>query len=724
MGARAISISPPMRTLLSLAAACCVAASAASASTPAELDASCTLRARGLSFDFSPLAGRLVEATDAHEPPWSYFVSACSPVAPPPADARLRACGGAASSFFQLDAKGNCARVSDAAPAANVTLELAPAGLFRTTFAVGGGAPCGVEGTPRAGEIVLECGDADADVATASEPAPCHYRAVLHTRAACPSECPRSADGRVCSGRRSGICVAHDDAGVEVAPRCACEAGFRGSSCEVGPPPAPLPMPAPALAAPSPVPRPSRLTPLAADATGLAASGGFGGVTTVVLVALVCAAACFCSLRPARARAARSLLLSFSVIALIVVVALGGAPSLPVLPSAPATQLERLPTVAAAAAVKGHGAAAAAAGCTLAPGARLAIYQFYPYHTEVAGFIIDFARLCGHNVTLFLGPEAFSGTLATSSLPVYAALYGPLATRPAAAFIEEFSAYDAGFMTTPQDSLDRGFQMRETNRLIYTVHLTVPGFVRRWQTLRLYTTALAGFPVVHFVYAVDTPPVAAATRKKTVVYVGSIGGSNNAALTEIADAAVALERAGLTLTIFTRGGALVADAAALARFHAAAPNLRVIYDATTAEIFAAARTATFFLVFPKDDSVYLSDRSTGSLSLAFSVGTPLLTKTRFAAIYDLSPEGSGTLHATDAAALGAAAADIAPSAYAQLVDAVSAFRVRLRRHNVRSIEFVLNGVPALNEEAENGFMRLAPALGLRGAPAEACALRQ
>jgi hypothetical protein len=37
---------------------------------------------------------------------------------------------------------------------------------------------------------------------------------------------------------------------------------------------------------------------------------------------------------------------------------------------------------------------------------------------------------------------------------------------------------------------------------------------------------------------------------------------------------------------------------------------------------------------------------------------------------------------------------------------------------------VLNAVPALNEEAENGFMRLAPALGLRGAPEEACMLRR
>jgi hypothetical protein len=237
-------------TLTTLAARSGFAASNAPALSPA-----CALSARGHDFDLSPLAG-VLEGREEAAPAWRYYVSVCG--ATTPASSALLSSCGAPATFFQLAPA--CMRVSDAAPAL-VSVTFAPGAPFRLELAVGGGEPCSAT-KAREGSIMLECADDGGaiNVAAVTEPTPCFYRALVRTPAACPAACPRGRAGRVCSGSSHGTCVGGGDEGAAPdsgsgadnapPPRCACEPGFSGSSCEVAPslPPAPSPEPSPPAA--------------------------------------------------------------------------------------------------------------------------------------------------------------------------------------------------------------------------------------------------------------------------------------------------------------------------------------------------------------------------------------------------------------------------------------------------------------------------------------------
>ena len=176
------------------------------------------------------------------------------------------------------------------------------------------------------------------------------------------------------------------------------------------------------------------------------------------------------------------------------------------------------------------------------------------------------------------------------------------------------------------------------------------------------------------------------------MYVGSIYGEN-AQLDDIAVHARALAAAGYALHIYCN--TIEGDTAA---FFAAAPSVKWFKGAPTADLYAAVARAAFFLILPVEGSVYLTDRGTNSLALAYSLGTPILTNVHFAGLYDLSRAGTGTVAPALLADLAAELIELTPLGYEGLLAAAVAHRAALLRHNVRALEYALDALPALSSK--------------------------
>jgi hypothetical protein len=387
--------------------------------------------------------------------------------------------------------------------------------------------------------------------------------------------------------------------------------------------------------------------------------------------------------------------------------------------------------------------------CT-GPPLRLAIYQGKWWHTEVFGFIIDFARRCGHSIVIY-----HSGTHPTSALPMYRTLFAPLEVRETGQFEKEQTDYDAVFLTTPDDDLDENLRQREAMRYIYCAHMTHPKFLHRWHALRLYMTPLAGWPYVLQVYEAGVPqgsgtaagaagtaagaagtaagavsakavgagaaavsagpsssssstaavvsadPIPASARAREVVMIGTVFDGENydvKAIYEYATKIGAAKEDPLRFVAFTRhwkSGTAKPD------------NVDMIEGASTEAVFERVRRAAFVLIFPSDSSWYHSDRVTGAIPLAFSAGTPIVTTELLASLYGFGPS-TGVLSGAGASGLADATVGATGAQYAALVAAAVAYRTRLVENNVAVIDQVLSAVPAVAQ------MRLDAGAPVRG----------
>ena len=281
----------------------------------------------------------------------------------------------------------------------------------------------------------------------------------------------------------------------------------------------------------------------------------------------------------------------------------------------------------------------------------------------------------------------------TSALPLYRQLYAPLDVRPLDRFALDDAEFAAVFFTTPDDRYVGDWRLLGASRFVYCVHLTVPGFVRRWQLLRLYMTPLAGVPYTLPVFSAVAPlPVSA--RKRTVVMVGAMFQGENVVMGEVAEVASSLDKHGYTLSIFTTNGEESGPEMDAFR-KAGSAKVEFRLSRPTDELHAAVASASFVLILPSDNSWYMADRMTGALPLAISYGTPILTKETFARIYGLSAGASGTIVGDGAAGVATSVGKISASVYADLVSAALEYRARLARHNQFTIESVLQYVPGL-----------------------------
>jgi hypothetical protein len=333
------------------------------------------------------------------------------------------------------------------------------------------------------------------------------------------------------------------------------------------------------------------------------------------------------------------------------------------------------------------GAGGARPGCRIPPKA-LAIYQGKWWHTEVFGFILEFARQCGHTVAIY-----HSANHATSALPLWTALFPPLDVRPAGDFTREAGAYDAVFLTTPDDDLDERWRQANAARTVYAAHLTHPRFLQRWHELRLYMTPLAGWPYVLQVYRGAGPgPVAHDARAKEIVMIGTVFDGENYKVEDIFTYAAAVAAAGWKFVAFTRhwqSGAPTPD------------GVEILMSASTEDMYARVRSAAFVLVFPSAASWYHRDRITGALPLAVSAGTPLVTTDAMAGIYGLSA-ATGVLHGSTAEELAAATIGVSARSYKALVAAVAGYRDRMVANNVAVLELVLSAVPGVAASLAGG----------------------
>lgn len=333
-------------------------------------------------------------------------------------------------------------------------------------------------------------------------------------------------------------------------------------------------------------------------------------------------------------------------------------------------------------------AAALVGGCTIRP-QRLALFNAVPYHTDVFGFLLDFCRDCNHSCAVYRGATAYS------ALPAYSVYYAPLELRDAARFESEQKEFAAVFMITPNDrALSAEMRQAEVHRFVYVTHLTEPGLVMRWMLLRIYTTPLAGVPYALPFFA-GLAPQPASARTRSVIFVGGIHGGENVLLSDVGAISGRLVDLGFAVTLFA--SYIRASDAEHAAFRTNGGAKAVIREgAGTEELHEAVGRASFMLLFPNEDSWYVTDRVTGAHLMAVGLGTPILTTSRFASIYGLDPETSGTLSGDGPAEMAEAVALFdAPAKYARLVAAAAAFRARQVLHNREAIESVLQYVPGI-----------------------------
>ena len=115
----------------------------------------------------------------------------------------------------------------------------------------------------------------------------------------------------------------------------------------------------------------------------------------------------------------------------------------------------------------------------------------------------------------------------------------------------------------------------------------------------------------------------------------------------------------------------------------------------------AAQRVSFIIVWPADNSWYLVDRLTGSLPFALSAGTPIITSSAFAAVYNLH-EGRGALVVESVEALAAqlagAAPLLTPARYQGLIDTTWAYREAVREKNNGVLDALLGAIPGPTQQ--------------------------
>jgi hypothetical protein len=234
--------------------------------------------------------------------------------------------------------------------------------------------------------VEVTCSEGGGDSAPeAVEEAPCAYVFRLASRLGCPTQCRAPGGLTVCGGAERGRCVrAPGDGG---GARCECVPGATGALCGEGDPapPSPLPPLPPPLAPPPALRSPAHAAPPPAlpRADGGAPAEGAPGAAALAAAAAAGAAATALLRRCGRSRALLCALIA-ALALLLGAFALAAAPATPLL----APVLARAPPPRGAKAALGGGL------CSHAPGLRFAVFQSEPHHTDLFGFLLDFASVC------------------------------------------------------------------------------------------------------------------------------------------------------------------------------------------------------------------------------------------------------------------------------------------------------------------------------------------
>ena len=316
-------------------------------------------------------------------------------------------------------------------------------------------------------------------------------------------------------------------------------------------------------------------------------------------------------------------------------------------------------------------------GCSLTH-KNLAVYQGKWWHTEVFGFLLDYAKRCNHQITIY-----HSENHPTSALPLYKELFAPVQVRSTDSFRSDFDGYDAVFLTTPDDNLDENFRRQFANRMIYCAHLTHPKFLHRWHVLRLYMTPLSGWPYVVQVYEGKNSIVPSTERTKEIIMIGTVFDGENYNVNDIYEFASKVNKGNWKFVAFTRYW----------KSNIPKPdNVEMIQEASTETIYERIRKASYVLIFPSENSWYHTDRITGALPLAVSVGTPIITTKMMKDIYGIN-HNQGILFGNNPTELSDATLSIDDNLYTSLVQNISKYRRRLIRNNVAVIEMVMKGIP-------------------------------
>lgn len=125
-------------------------------------------------------------------------------------------------------------------------------------------------------------------------------------------------------------------------------------------------------------------------------------------------------------------------------------------------------------------------------------------------------------------------------------------------------------------------------------------------------------------------------------------------------------------------------------------NMKFHANKPTEEVIAAAQAATFLLIYPSATSWYVTDRMTGSLPLAISQGSPIVTTTSFAGVYGMD-SSTGVLAAGSAEQAVQMVVGTTESQYRGLLDGMASFRLRAWVHAVHTLEDLLLSVPGIGQ---------------------------
>jgi hypothetical protein len=387
-----------------------------------------------------------------------------------------------------------------------------------------------------------------------------------------------------------------------------------------------------------------------------------------------------------------------------------GAPS-------PCAARKRVSAAAPRAAAAAAGAGAFSSLCQQPP-MKLAIYQGKWWHSEVFGIFIDHARECGHSLVIY-----YDEGHATSAVPLYKRLYaGGFEVRPLGEFMPQERVYDAVIFTTPDDIPDEGMQKRNAHRYVYTIHLLEPAYAKNWHVLRIHMSTVVAWPFVVPVYdGGDSPPPAAA-RGKEIMMLGTLWDGDNYDIKQVYEFAKLLKPHGWTLVAYTRhwGSSKgevppppdnmrleLSKGTEEVRASPPRPNEKATpltspppSPTPPSQVFDYAKKVSFIIIWPSANSWYVVDRLTGSLPFAMSVGTPVLTSSAFASVYNLH-EGRGALVAPDVAGLaeelvgkdGAGAPKLTAQRHQALIDTVYSYREEVRKQNTRTLDSLFSAIP-------------------------------